>query len=318
VRTQDTPDNLYIAADKNRYFRLGTYLIHLSIILIILGFLLGGYLGFRHRYFMVPEGSVRELGYDSGLSLLLASFVDEYWTEGAPKDYRSEVVLYDNGMEVKRGTIRVNHPMSYKGTRFYQSFFGPVAVMQVQDSAGELVYEDGVALGWLSGNKPFQRPTGAFSLPGIGMTAYVVMPAQGHFDPLLEPGQVLVELYRDDSSGLVDRGSLEQGVPQTLGGLYFTFVRERQFSGFQVTRDPGNLLIWIASGLFVLGLVSVLYFPHRQVWAHVQHQPPGGSQVSMRTTSTRSFAVAREFEGLAKEMTQALSFNEESGEDKGE
>ncbi len=38
VRTENTSDNMYIAADKNRYFRLGTYLVHISIILIILGY----------------------------------------------------------------------------------------------------------------------------------------------------------------------------------------------------------------------------------------------------------------------------------------
>ncbi|MDP3062442.1 MAG: cytochrome c biogenesis protein ResB, partial [Chloroflexota bacterium] len=124
VRQAVDSESVYIAADKNRLLRLGTYLSHLSIILLILGFLLGSYLGFRERAFMVPEGSVRELGRGTNLSLQLDSFVDEYYPEGPPKDYRSEVVLYENGQEVKRGLIRVNHLLGYKGVRFYQSFYG--------------------------------------------------------------------------------------------------------------------------------------------------------------------------------------------------
>lgn len=307
VRMDNASEDMYIAADKNRYFRLGTYLTHLSIILFILGFLLGSYLGFRHRSFMVPEGSTRELGYGTGLSLYLESFVDEYYPEGPPKDYRSQVVLFEDGVEVQRGLIRVNHPMSYKGVRFYQSFFGPAVVMRASTPSGELLYEDGVALGWLSGEKPFQRPTGTFNLPSMGLTAYVLAPAQGVFDPMLEPGEVRLELYRHGTSVPVAYGELEQGVPEILGGVEFTFVRERQFSGFNVSRDPGNRLIWIASGMFVAGLVAVFYFPHRQIWARVRPQPAGGSQLLVRTTARRGFGVASEFESVREELERELA-----------
>ena len=307
VRDESASQSIYIAADKNRFFRLGTYLSHLSIILFILGFLLGSFLGFRDKAFMVPEGSIREVGHGTGLSLSLESFVDEYWPAGPPKDYRSEVTLYEDDKEVKKGLIRVNHPLIYGGVRFYQSFFGSAAMIQVQDASGQLVYEDGVALGWLSGQKPVQRPTGTFDLTDVGLTAYVLAPAQGAFDPLLSPGQIHMELYRDDSSVLVNWATLEQGEPAVMEDLQFTFVRERQFSGFQVSKDPGNLLIWVSSGLFVLGLVFVFYFPHRQVWAHVEPHPDGGSRVSLRTTSTRSFAVASDFENLVRELEGELS-----------
>ncbi|MBI4234031.1 MAG: cytochrome c biogenesis protein ResB, partial [Chloroflexi bacterium] len=73
----------------------------------------------------------------TNLSLKLESIVDEYWPEGPPKDYRSQVVLYENGQEVQQGVLRVNHPMSYKGVRFYQSFFGQAVVTEVRDQSGQ-------------------------------------------------------------------------------------------------------------------------------------------------------------------------------------
>ncbi|MBI4201375.1 MAG: cytochrome c biogenesis protein ResB, partial [Chloroflexi bacterium] len=188
IRLESTPQGVCIAADKNRYFRLGTYFHHLSLVLFIVGFLIGSFLGFRSQSFAVPEGSVRDVGYGTNLSLKLESFVDEYWPEGPPKDYRSQVVLYENGQEVQQGLLRVNHPMSYKGVRFYQSFFGPAVVMEVRDQSGQLLYNDGVALSWTSGEKPYKRPTGLFSVPGTGVTAYVVAPAQGYYDPLMQAG----------------------------------------------------------------------------------------------------------------------------------
>ncbi|MBI4336299.1 MAG: cytochrome c biogenesis protein ResB [Chloroflexi bacterium] len=306
VRREGGADGFWIAADKNRHFRLGTYLHHGSIVLFVLGFLVGSYFGFRSQSFMVPEGSVREVGYGSGLSLELESFVDEYWPEGPPKDFRSQVILYENGAEVKRGVLRVNHPMSYNGVRFYQSFFGQAAVLEVRDSSGKLLFNDGVALGWLSGQEPYKRPTGMFSVPVTGLTAYVVGPAKGYSDPMVQPGQVLMEVY-SGSSKPVAVGALQQGVPKKMAGLEFTFVRERQFSGFQVSRDPGNALIWTASSLFVLGVGMVFYFPHQQIWVRGWTEPGKGTRLRVRTASGRQVATAREFETLVEDLDRELA-----------
>jgi hypothetical protein len=40
---------------------------------------------------------------------------------------------------VKRDTIHVNDPMSYDGIRFFQSFFGQTAVMEVKNEAGDVL-----------------------------------------------------------------------------------------------------------------------------------------------------------------------------------
>lgn len=312
VRHEAASPSLYIAADKNRYFRLGTYLHHLSVVLLVAGYLLTSYLGFREQAFMVPEGSVAEVGYGTNLSLKVETFVDEYWPEGPPKEYRSDVVLYENGVEVQKGVIRVNHPMSYKGIRFYQSFYGPASAMMVRNQEGETLFNDSVALGWVSGTKPYKRPTGTFSVPGTGITAYVIGPAQGYYDPLIQAGQQRVEVYRNGSQVPVAAANLEIGVPKTLAGMEFTFVRERQFSGFQVGRDPTNMLIWIAAAIFVLGLVMVFNFPHRQVWARLHTAQGGKTLVLVRTTSIRSFAVSSDFEGVAEELGRELSLKEKT------
>jgi cytochrome c biogenesis protein len=101
--------------------------------------------------------------------------------------------------------------------------------------------------------------------------------------------------------------TLDQGRPEQLLGYTFTFVREKQFSGLQVTKDPGNLLIWISSGLFVVGMSLVFYFPYRQLWARCRRDEQGDTEVVLRTISSRSYAVASELEGVASELSRALS-----------
>ncbi|MFA5761488.1 MAG: cytochrome c biogenesis protein ResB, partial [Dehalococcoidales bacterium] len=131
LRSENEADNTYIAADKNRFFILGTYLSHLSIILLVLAYIIGSTLGFHESAFIVTEGETKEVGYDTGLSLNLISFTDSYYEDGMPSDYRSNVVLYKNGEKVAQSDIYVNRPLSYEGVRFYQSFFGPAAAMEV-------------------------------------------------------------------------------------------------------------------------------------------------------------------------------------------
>ncbi len=141
VKTAIVRGNTYLSGDKYRFSALGTYLIHFSLVLLIAGFLLGSYLGFRNPSFVVAEGNIQDVGYNTSLSLRLDSFSDEYWPDGTPKDYRSEVTIYENGLEVKQGTVRVNHPMTYNGIRFFQSFFGPAASLRISDSFDKVIYE---------------------------------------------------------------------------------------------------------------------------------------------------------------------------------
>jgi len=302
---------LYLAGDKNRHFRLGTYLVHISIILFLIAYIIGSYAGFRVDAFAVPEGSVRELGGGTGLSLKLLSFVDEYWPEGPPKDYRSEVVLYKDGREVVRGTIRVNHPLKYNGIRFFQSYYGPAVVMEVRDPDGSVIFNDAVALNMVSGKEPFRRPIGSFRLQEDGMEVFVVGRVQSYTDPLLKAGQVRLELYRTGSRTPLVLQTIDQGKPEQLLNYTFTFIREKQFSGFQVSKDPGNLLIWISSGLFVIGMFLVFYFPHRQIWARCRRSDDGNTEVVLRTISSRSYAVTSELEALSRDLRKSLGHRTE-------
>ena len=74
VQEDNSGGNTFLTADKNRFSPLGTYLIHLSLVLFIIGFLIGSYLGFRDTSLIVAEGETREVGNGTGLALNLESF----------------------------------------------------------------------------------------------------------------------------------------------------------------------------------------------------------------------------------------------------
>jgi len=307
TRTESDENNVYIAADKNRYYRLGTYFSHFSLILFVMAFITGSYFGFHDSSFTVPIGTNREVGHNTGMSLQLTSFVDEYYNNGMPKDYRSQVVLYENGQSVKQALIQVNHPLVYKGIRFYQSYFGSAVKILVRDENGQNIFNDSVPLDGSFNSQGYQRYEGFFELPlpEAFLSIHLISSAVNTADPMIPSEQLAVDIRQGNEQ--IDLKLVELGIPRVVGGLEFIFLEESKYSGFQVSRDPTNMLIWISSTLFIIGICSVLYFPYRQVWILSQPISQENSRLLIRTLAVRSFSSTSELNTLANQMEKALT-----------
>jgi cytochrome c biogenesis protein len=305
VRQEADESSVAMYADRNRFSKFGTFFSHLSLVLLLVGAMVGGIWGFRDDEFIIAEGATREVGHGTGLAVELEHFADEYHLEGPPKDYRSEIVIYERDVEVKRGTIRVNSPMSHNGVRFFQSFYGQTAVMEVRDDAGTLLYNGGVPLAWRT--RDGDRPVGSFNLPAHDLAVYVIGSPAGENDALIPAGEMRLEFYRQSGGRLLQAQNVVQGVPVDVGGLVFTFQRESRFTGLSVARDPGLNIIWIASTLMVLGLVMLFYLPHRRLWILCRALPDGGSEVLAGTTAERDVSLSQEFERVSQRIREALA-----------
>ena len=99
---------------------------------------------------------------------------------------------------------------------------------------------------------------------------------------------------------------LSQGKPATIGGVDFTFVREREFTGLIVAHDPGSTLVWIGSTLLVLGMCMVFFFPHRRVRAVIRRRA-GGSDIGVAAIKRRDAAFAAQFEHLVEDIRRAVT-----------
>ncbi|MFC2069016.1 cytochrome c biogenesis protein ResB [Chloroflexota bacterium] len=297
---KSTGEGIHLAADKNRHFRLGTYLSHFSLILFVVAFLFGFHFGFRDTGFVMFEGETRQVGHDTDLSLKLVSFVYEQYDNGMPKDYRSQVVLYENGQPVRESLIRVNHPLYYEGTRFYQLFFGTTVKIQIRDDKGQMVFDDGVPLSTFHDDPRYYQ--GYFDLPEQGFTIRLIAPSIAD-DPMIPAGKLAVGIIQNIQQ--INLKLVQQDTPTVINGLEFTFQEMLDYSGFQISRDPTNALIWIASGLFIIGICCVFYFPHRQVWALCQTEEEG-SRLLMRSLGRAGFDATTEVNNLIKEFESKL------------
>ena len=183
---------------------------------------------------------------------------------------------------------------------FYQSYYGAAAAMQVADPTGKVVFDQGVPLEWTSNDG--KHRVGQILLPDAGLTVYVIGAASGEVDPQIKPGQMQLEVYKSGSESTpIATQIVTQGQPATIAGLDFTFVRERQFTGLIVARDPGAVFVWLGAILLVGGIALVFFFPNRRAWALIR-RGPDGTAVHVGAVVRHDVGFQADFERLSGEI----------------
>ena len=125
----ETESSVTLYSEKGRFSRLGFLITHLSILIILIGGLLGSIYGFR-GFVNILEGETvdrvflrvkdKEIARPLGFKVRCDDFSLTYYDlpgkeEKHVKEYTSILTVLDNGQEVVRQTIQVNHPLRYKG-----------------------------------------------------------------------------------------------------------------------------------------------------------------------------------------------------------
>jgi cytochrome c biogenesis protein len=303
-RTLSSDDSvIHVYADRFRWALFSGLIGHLALVVILAGVIIGAYYGYRNSNFSIAEGSTLAVGAEPGLELKLVDFTDSYYADtGAPEDYASQVILYKDGQEVAHHTIRVNDPLHYGDTTFYQAYFGPAAVMTIADSSGSEVLNEGIPLAYSAEGG---RRGGIFLIPGTNYTGELVS-TLGNTDPDIKPGQMQLTLYTRDTGTVADSQVIDQGTTATVGGLTVTFDRESQFTGLSVSRDPGVMLVWLGGALLFGGFALRFLLPHKRVWARITPRGKDGAVLAMASLGSRDAALGTDFEKLVSDVRAAL------------
>jgi cytochrome c biogenesis protein len=291
-------DGVAVFADRFRWGPFGTVVAHLSLILVLVGAIAGtsDFGGFRNTNFAITIDSTVPVGNGTNLSVKATSFSDSYYDNGSPADYASHLVLYDNGVQVADKTVRVNDPLRYGDISFYQSFFGPAADVVVKDVTGATLFQSGVPLEF--GSNDGTKAMGSFTIPGKDVTVWVIGAASGQVDPTIKAGQLQFEVYQGtDQSQPTAVNVLDQGKATAMGGYEITFVRERQFTGLIVSRDPGAPIVWLGALFLILGVVLVFLFPARRLWARVRGSA-GGAEVRIAAATRHDLGFESTFRAV--------------------
>jgi cytochrome c biogenesis protein len=215
--------------------------------------------------------------------------------------------------------MTVNNPLTFGNIVFYQSGFGQAVALKIEDSAGQVLFDDALPLGPFQSRLNPDSPAARMELLPAGVALSVVAPDENpanapQLDTLrLRPGEMffMIRPLGADSPITEPVGAtVSQGESIQLGDLSLTFVRERRFSVLQVASNPGIPLFIAASVLLVGGLAVTFYFPHRRVRGIVS-TTSDGSSARLAPIARRDWSAKRVFEQLATDLGRQIGASPE-------
>ncbi len=141
---RDKEDGTMFFAQKGGWTRYGVYIVHISILIILLGAIIGSSkvakilknpeFAFKGGV-SLPETAQSDFIFSSdtdggkiplGFTVRCNFFNIDFYPNGMPKDYVSGLTILESGKEVLTKTIEVNKPLTYKGITFYQASYNDI------------------------------------------------------------------------------------------------------------------------------------------------------------------------------------------------
>jgi cytochrome c biogenesis protein len=271
-RRETLPDQEVYLLERGRCRPVGPYLIHVALLLILAGGLIGKFWGVDGQL-PIDQGEVASafqvgprMEKPLNFQVRLDKFQVSYYEPGSsPKEFRSDLTFLQDGREVFRATCRVNEPVSFGGLTFYQSSYGsqPTGPVRLRVKLGDLNQ---------SIEAPLRQPT---ELPG-GRGQIIPMKVDGNFQGYgpavllaFSPGAGHPQVFWT----LKDQPELgQQPGPYRFTAESIPFA---YYSVFQVKRDPGVRWVYAGFLLFLPGLYLAFFRPAER-WALVLAKTPQG------------------------------------------
>ena len=292
------------AAQKGNWTRLGVIMVHVSILVIFAGAIIGAMFGYK-GFVMIPESkSVNQIfAYDAdrtaipmGFSLRCDRFLLDIYDNGAPKEYLSDLVVIKDGQEVLRKSIEVNDPLHYGGMTFYQSNYEAYddgVVLEIENGASKAKKKFIIGFG-----EQVTWPEERLSLrvvnrQGSGMAGF----ARGQIwlkSGDAEPVQFWVN---SGQSSLIERPT----------GNYVLSLRPLYATGLQVARDPGVWYVYLGCGMMLVGLYVAFFLSHRKIWLYISGSGVGSTLRVAGASNKNKLGFENDFASLVGRLEQCGS-----------
>jgi cytochrome c biogenesis protein len=318
VRKIDTKKGHVFYGERGRFSLFGVYAVHLSILLMIVGAVIGSIFGLAADINIKEGESVNVVNLAEGkgihqldFAVRCDKFIAEFYENGAPKTYRSDLSFIKNGQVAHQRSLLVNHPITFEGLRFYQSSYGTSPEIKAiitytisRKKSREIVLAAG----------------DTFDLPESKAKAVVLRVEENIMElgpavklRITSPQKdVQFWVFKNiDEIKTANPGLLSQ-VPIFNPGLFKPLVfslnriEQQYYTGLRVVSDPGVSLVAVGGALMVAGLMIVFFWSYQRFWVRME-QEEAKIRISVTGRSNRTSAVLqRQIDNLCKRIGQEL------------
>ena len=242
--------------------RIAPILVHFSMILILLGTIIGSLFGFKAQE-MVPKTEnfhIQNILNNGQLSIIpkTSTRINDFWitytkNKTVSQFYSDISVLNNQGKETNRKTISVNSPLIYQNVYYYQTDWNLIG-LRVQETNNEVIEypllnilnnQNKVWLTWLSNNNSLTE--GIIALSDN---------LEGYCSIYSETGAFLGNIE------LNEIGNFKQP---------FTLLEILSSTGLQIKTDPGIPVIY-SGFLFLMLSTLISYITYSQIWIIQKNQ----------------------------------------------
>ena len=235
----------------------------------------------------------------------------QFYNTGAPKEFRSKLVLIEKGRPVLQKDIIVNDPIRYKGINIFQASYG-----KLDDAAASAVLPKEIELSFRSVssgiiytlkakmNQPLKMPEdlGSFVLnsyePAAKFKGMAIGPAlTGTLTPKEgQPTQVLLPI-RFEQFDAMRRGKMVISVANGENMLQTSY-----YTGLQVTKDPGVGMVYFGFILMIIGCMVTFFMSHRQVVVEIQPRTNSVAVMVSGKSNKNKVSMQYEIERLSRKL----------------
>jgi cytochrome c biogenesis protein len=289
MRVEKTDAGLCLFAEKWRWTRIGVYVVHFSIVVLLLGSLIGSIFGFE-GFVNIPEDEtvdsifIRQTGrpYQLPFAIRCDDFDVSFYDNGAPKEFRSSLTILENDQPVLQKDIIVNDPLRYRGINLFQSSYGkmdpedshdhsePPAEVELRitakDTGASVTRRGGIG-------DQFDLPDGAGQIKIAGFEEAMQFGGQD-----LGPGLIIEVLSPQGQKEQIRLPLHFPNFDKMRGGAFFLTVlgqkqrdfkpgeqAERYFTGLQVTKDPGVPVVYTGFVGMIIGFMITFFMSHQTI-----------------------------------------------------
>lgn len=311
-------------SQKGNYSRLGVYITHFSILIILIGAIIGLRFGFS-GFLNLPEGAVSGVAFSGKDREIPLDFeircdnfeVTFYGKSDMPKEYKSWLTVIKDGKEVLKKSITVNDPLTFSGITFYQSSYG-----LVPNSGGKGIFILNAVSSDGKTSALNLRFGETFQIPGTDITGRIIdfSPAlrideHGHtftYANQMNNPSVLIDFSEGGKNKLT--GWILKRYPETWhlpGGHRVEFLDYWgvEFTGLQVRKDPGVWVVYFGCIAISVGLFVAFFMSHRKIWVKLV-EDKNTTRVLIGATSNKNRAS---FERKIDTVIASLNKKREGG-----